>query len=134
MIYIAFERGGPKFSNTTARALDYRAAASVESKMANRQHKIFCFREFIKTESATAVQRAFRLRFNIQPPTRKSICRKNHQFEQTGRLCKDKSSGRLHASEENVRRIRKSFESSPRIKSTRRASRELGIPQPSGVC
>jgi len=29
--------------------------------MATMQHK------FIKTESATAVQRAFRLRFNIQP-------------------------------------------------------------------
>ena len=51
------------------------------------QHKIFCVREFIKTESATAAERAFRLRFNIQPPTRKSICRCNHQFEQTGCLC-----------------------------------------------
>ena len=53
---------------------------------------------------ATAVQRAFRLRFNIQPPTRKSICRWNHQFEQIGRLCKGKSSGRPRVSEENVRR------------------------------
>jgi len=52
------------------------------------QHKIFCVREFIKTESATAVQRAFRLRFNIQPPMRKSICRWNHQFEQIDCLCK----------------------------------------------
>jgi hypothetical protein len=34
-------------------------------KMATMQHNIFCVREFIKTESATAVQRAFRLRFNI---------------------------------------------------------------------
>ena len=33
--------------------------------MATTQHNIFCVREFIKTESATAVQRAFRLRFNI---------------------------------------------------------------------
>ena len=48
------------------------------------QHKIFSVREFIKTESATAVQCAFRLRFNIQPPTRNSICRWNHQFEQIG--------------------------------------------------
>ena len=61
--------------------------------MATVQHKIFCVREFIKTESATAVQRAFRLRFNIQPPTRKSICRCNHQFEQIGCLCKGKSCG-----------------------------------------
>jgi hypothetical protein len=51
MIYIAFERGGPKFSNTTARALTYRrAAASVESKMATMQHNIFCVRQFIKTD------------------------------------------------------------------------------------
>ena len=41
----------------------------------------------VKTESATAVRRAFRLRFNIQPPTRKSIRRWNHQFEQIGCLC-----------------------------------------------
>jgi len=41
------------------------AAPSVESKMATTQHKIFCVREFTKTEPATAVQRAFLLRFNI---------------------------------------------------------------------
>jgi len=35
--------------------------------MTTMQHKIFCVRELIKTESATAVQRAFLLRFNIQP-------------------------------------------------------------------
>ena len=31
------------------------ASASVESKMATMEQKIFCVREFIKTESATAV-------------------------------------------------------------------------------
>jgi len=91
------------------------------------QHKNFCFCEFIKTETATAVHLAFRLRFNIQPPTRKSICRWNHQFEQIDCLCKGKSSGRPGVSEENVWRIQESFE---RSKSTRRASSELGIPQP----
>ena len=106
-----------------------RAAAPVESNMATKQRNIFCIREFINTESATAVQRAFRLRFNIRPPTRKSICRWYHQFEQIGCVCKGKSSGRPSVSEENVRRIQESFERSPR-KSTRRASRELGIPQP----
>ena len=132
MIYITFEKGEPKFSNITARALAYRrSAASVHNKMATMQHKIFCVREFIKTGSAAAVQRAFRLRFNIQPPTRKNICRWNHQFEQIGCLCKVKSSGRPRLSEENVRRIQQSFERSPH-KSTRRASRELGIPQPTG--
>ena len=93
------------------------------------QHKIFCVREFIKTESATAVQHVFLFCFDIQPPMRKSICHWNHQFEQIGCLCKGKSSGWPRVSEENVRRIQESFEHSPR-KSTRRASRELGIPQP----
>jgi len=97
--------------------------------MATMKHKIFCVLEFIKTESATAVQRAFRLRFSSQPPTRKSICRWSHQFEQIGCLCKGKSSGRSRVSEEKVRRIQESFERSPH-KSTRRASRDVGIPEP----
>ena len=91
--------------------------------MATMQHKIFCVREFIKTESATAVRRAFRLPFNILPPTRKSIYLWNHKFEQIGCECKGKSSGRPRVSEENVRRIEESFERSPR-NSTRRTSRE----------
>jgi len=41
--------------------------------MASMQHKIFYIHEFIKTESATAVQHAFCLHSNIQPPTRNSI-------------------------------------------------------------
>jgi len=93
------------------------------------RHHIFRVREFIKTGSATAVQRAFRIRFNIQPPTRKSICRWNHQFQQIGCLCKGKISDRPRVSEENVRRIKVSFERSPR-KLHRRASRKLAIPQP----
>ena len=130
MIYITFERGGPNFSFFIARALTYRTAVQqcqLRTKWLLCSTRFFCVREFIKTESATAVQRAFRLRFNIQPPTRKSICRWNHQFEQIGCLCKGTSSGRPRVSEENVRRIQESFEHSPR-KSTRRASRELGMP------
>jgi hypothetical protein len=102
-----------KYHRESARLAHSRAAASVESKMATMQHQIFCVREFIKTE--------FRLRFNIQPSTRKSICRWNHQFEQIGCLCKGKTSGRPRVSEENVRRIQGSFERNP-PKSTRRAS------------
>jgi hypothetical protein len=75
------------------------------------------------------LQRAFRLRSNIQPPTRKSICRWNHQFKQTDCLRKGKSSGRPRVSEENLRGIQESSEHSPR-KSTCRVSRELGILQP----
>jgi len=45
--------------------------------MATMQHTIFCVREFIKTKSAIDVQRAFRLRLNIQPPTFKLHCEYN---------------------------------------------------------
>jgi len=108
MIYITFERGGPNFQVLLlelwrARLAHSRAAVPFESKMSTMQHKIFCVREFIETESATAVQRAFRLRFNTQPPTRKSICLWIHQFEQIGCLCKGKISGRPRVSEENVK-------------------------------
>ena len=132
MMYITFERGDPNVSIFTTRALAYLTAVQqrqLRAKWLLCSTRFLWVREFIKTESATAVQRAFRLRFNIQPPTRKSICRWNHQFEQIGCLCKGKSSGRPRVSEENVRRIQENFERSPR-KSTRRASRELGIPQP----
>jgi len=101
------------------------ALASVESKMDTMQQKTFCFREFIKT----AGRRTFRLRLNIQPPMRKSIYLWNHQVEKIGCLCKGKSSGQPSVWEENVRRIQESVKHNPR-KSTRRASRELGIPQP----
>jgi len=53
------------------------AVASVASKMATIQHKIVCVREFIKTEPATVLQRAFRLRFNIQPLIFKRNCEYN---------------------------------------------------------
>jgi hypothetical protein len=81
------------------------------------QHKIFCIREFSKSESATAVQRAFRRKFNIEPPTRKSIYRCNKQFEETGSLRKGKSPGRSPVPKENLERIRVSFERRP-MKST----------------
>ena len=90
-------------------------------------HKI-CVPDLIKTQSATAVQRAFCLRFNIQPPTRKGFCRWNHQFEQIWLSVYRQSSGRPRVSEENLSWIQESFESSLG-KSTGRASRELGISQ-----
>lgn len=96
--------------------------------MATMEHKIFCVREFSRSESVTAVQRAFRRKFNVTPPTRKSIYHWNKQFDETGSLNKGKSPGRPRVSEENVDRIRATFERSP-MKSTRRASRELGLPQ-----
>jgi len=132
VIYVTFEGGEPMFSNIIARELAYCTPVQqhqLRTKWLLCSTRFFCVREFIKTESPTAVQRAFRLRFNIQPPTGKSICRWNYQFEQIGCLYKGKSSGRPRVSEGNVRRIQESSERSPR-KSTRWATRELGIPQP----
>ena len=71
MVYIKFERGGPKFLNVPTRVSTQGTAVrqrQLGTKMATMQHKILCVREFIKAESATAVHSAFRLRFNIQPP------------------------------------------------------------------
>jgi len=90
MLYIQFEREAPTSSNVIGRLPSTDVQQRQLGKMATVQQKIFCVREFIKTESATAVQRAFRLRFNIQTQTRKSICRWNSQFEQIGCLCKGK--------------------------------------------
>ena len=100
---------------------------SVGNEMATVEHKVFCVLEFARSESQILVQRAFRAKFRIEPPTRKSISRWFTQFQQTGSVCKRKSTGRPRVSEEDVRRIEASFVRSPR-KSTRRASRELGTP------
>jgi len=130
MTYITFEREDPIFPKPLlGRSPSAQACSNVSWEQNGYYAAQICIRDLIKTESATAVQHAFRLRFNIQPQPRKGICRWNHQFEQIGSLCKGKSSGRPRVSEENVRRIQESFERSPR-NSTRRASRELGIPQP----
>jgi len=71
IIYKTFEIGGLRFSNIISRALVYCTAvqrSQLRTKWLLCSTRIFCFREFIKTETATAVQGAFRLRFNIQPP------------------------------------------------------------------
>jgi len=62
MIYITFERGGPKFSNTTTRTLAQRTAVQqcqLRAKWLLCSTRSLCVREFIKTDSATAVQWAF---------------------------------------------------------------------------
>jgi len=74
MMYITFESGGPNFLNTISRMLQRSSSAQLCSSVSWEQNgyyaaQDFCVREFIKT----AVQRAFRLRFNIQPPTRRAF-------------------------------------------------------------
>ena len=110
-----------------------RAAASVESKMDTMQHNIFCVREFIKTESATAVQHAFCLRFNIQPPSN-SICCWNHQFEQIGCLCKGKSSGRTQYQRRTWDEFKRVLSLAHASQPTERAENLEYCNQLSGVC
>ena len=102
--------------------------------MATREQKAFCVSQFAKTESVIRVQRAFRIKFRCNPPSDNNIRKWYHQFEDTGRLCKGKSSGRPSMIEERIETVSWEFEAkkiafarSPK-KSVRRASRELAIP------
>jgi len=100
----------------------------VSANMLTGQHKAFCVLRFSKCESMITVKRDFRRRYGIDAPTTQSIRQWYKQFEETGCLCKGKSTGWPRVSDDNVERIRESFVGSPR-KSTNRASRELQIPQ-----
>jgi hypothetical protein len=97
-------------------------------KMATPQQRSWCVLQLAKKESVTAVQRAFRSQFHTEPPSRVSIYAWYKKFEHKGCICKDKSPGRPSVSDEAVDRVRACFQRSPQ-KSTRRASRELQLPQ-----
>ncbi|GBN20838.1 hypothetical protein AVEN_74934-1 [Araneus ventricosus] len=60
------------------------------------------------------VQRRFRQRYNQEPPNANNIRRWHRMFEERGYLCKGKTSGRPRASAENVERISRTYERSPR--------------------
>jgi len=132
MNYITFERRDLGFSNFTAIALAQRTAVQqrqLRAKWLLCNTRFFAFVSSLKQSWRLLCTARSVFISTSKPPMRKSIYRWNYQFEQIGCLCKGKSSGRPRVSEENVRRIQESFERSPR-KSTGRASRELGIPQP----
>ena len=93
------------------------------AKMATREQKAFCMLQFAKTESVIRVQHAFCIKFHCNPPSDNNIHRWYHQFEDTGCLCKEKSSRRPSMIEECVERVNDAFTRSPK-KSVRRASRE----------
>lgn len=95
--------------------------------MVTREQKAFCVLEFAKTRSVVTVRRAFRTKFGFDPPSDNNIRRWYHQFEDTGCLCKGKSTGRPRVGEETVERVRETFTRSPK-KSVRKASRELQVP------
>ena len=56
--------------------------------------KAFCVLELAKMNSVTLVQRYFRRRYGKPPPTRQSIYDWSKKFQESGFLCKGKSSGR----------------------------------------
>ena len=64
--------------------------------------KALCVLELAKTNSVTLVQRHFRRRYGKPPLTRQSIYNWSKKFQETGCLCKGKSSGRPQVSEEMV--------------------------------
>jgi hypothetical protein len=96
--------------------------------MAAMQEKSFCVLDYARCSSVTAVRHAFRKEYQKEPPDHQSILRWYRQFQDTGCLCKRKSTGRPRVSDETVERVRQSFMHSPQ-KSTITASRALGIPQ-----
>jgi hypothetical protein len=97
-------------------------------RMATPQQRSWCVLQLVKKESVTAVQRAFRTQFYMEPPSRVSIYSWYKKFKQKGRIYKGKSPGRLSVSDAIVYRVRACFQRSKQ-KSTRLASRELQLPQ-----
>lgn len=89
-----------------------------------------CVLLYHETNSATAVQRRFRTEYQKEPPSRPTIYSWHKNFIETGcAVVHSKSPGRPGVSNAVVEQIRETFVRSPR-KSTNRASRESGIPQP----
>ena len=78
------------------------------------------------SKSVVTVQRAFRAQYTKDPPADKTICVWYKQFTETGCLCKQKSSCRPLAAEDDVELVRASFLHSPK-KSTGTAAKELSM-------
>ena len=73
-----------------------------QNKNGVRPAEGFCVLEFATTKSLITdyvVQRAFRVKFNCDAPSPKNIRRWSKQFEESGCLCKGKSSGRPRSCE-----------------------------------
>jgi hypothetical protein len=60
----------------------------VVRKMAAPGEKSFCVLEYHTSQSVVTVQRAFRAKYTMDPPTDKTIPAWYKQFTETGHLCK----------------------------------------------
>lgn len=97
--------------------------------MATPVEKAKCVLWLESTQSVSTVQRRYRAQYGKSPPTRPCIYAWYKKFSETGCLCPNKSPtlGRPGVSEETAEKVRNAFAASPDM-STRRASRELGVP------
>jgi len=101
---------------------------------ANGSEEAFFVLKFHESRSVTIVQRHFRTKFGKQPQSDNSIRRWYTQFQETGCVCKRKSTGMPSVTEEQAEQVRQAFVWSPRKSGTVTGSRELGIPQPTVWC
>ena len=79
----------------------FRRLAQFAKMAANGSEKAFCVLPFHECRSVTIVQRQFRTKFGKQPPSDNSIGRWYAEFQETGCVCKRKSTGRPSVTEEN---------------------------------
>jgi len=124
-IYDTFHARGTVVPNTATASVPAFEIKMATFTGAERARCVFWFEE---TKSATQVQRKFRTKYRKEPPSRPKIYSWHTNFVQTGcSVHHAKSPGRLCVSDATVEQLRESFVRSPRH-STRRASRETGIP------
>ena len=89
-----------------------RRQRAVKCKMAlTSQQRGWCVLEFHKTNSVVTVQRAFKRKFNVDPPTNKSILKWHRNFVERGCICDQRKghSDPPSVSEQVVDRVRESF-------------------------
>ena len=95
-------------------------------KMTTPQEKAQCVSWFIETKSDVQTQRNYRSKYERDPPSRPSICLWHKKFMETGTVFDTRRSGRPRTSEENIERVRQTFQSSP-MKSIHTAARQLEL-------
>ncbi|PSN30743.1 hypothetical protein C0J52_21647 [Blattella germanica] len=93
------------------------------------QQKVKCVLWLAELKSVTRVRRRFRLEFNVDPPTSKSILQWDRTLKATGTLIPQTGKhSKNKINEETVDRVRTAFTRSPK-KSIRRGSHQLQIPK-----
>ena len=96
-------------------------------KMTTPQEKAQCVSWFIGTKSDVQTQRNYRSQYGRDPPSRPSIRLWHKKFMETGTVFDTRRSGRPRTFEENIERVRQTFQRS--IKSIRTAARQLELPR-----